>query len=275
MTNAAETIPVSPTESDFFRHWQVAAAGAVDEASLALATGAVADRLAWVFMSGYQAAVRRCFPEFMADGWTCLAVAEPKDGPACELESDSDGYLLNGCKSWIAGSDTVQNLVVSVGADPHRHFVRVPVDSSGVTLSHPRSPTFLIELSQGAARFDDVRLPAGAVLAEPARAQWFRGGEPLYVLMALNACLARHAVILGASELEQLARNAIDIGRTLPPHLGEKSLIVPGLRSLRAATTTVIEAAAEHTSRFPPAFGKSWEADALLFGMFGISSTRP
>ena len=36
-----------------------------DPVELALTGGALADRLAWVFVSGYQAAVRQCFPELV------------------------------------------------------------------------------------------------------------------------------------------------------------------------------------------------------------------
>jgi len=269
------TIPDCPTEADFLRQWRTAAAGAGDEVALAMAGGALADRLAWVFMSGYQAAVRRCFPEFVSAGWTCLAVAEPKEGPACRLDRDGDGFRLNGQKSWIAGSHSVESLVCSVGADEQRCFVSIPADAPGVQLSNPRSPTFLRELSQGAARFDDARVPDSAVLPEPARAQWFRGAEPLYVLLALNACLKGHAGALDDTDVPRLADAAIAFGATLPAHLGEKDRIVPGLASLRAATTAVIEAASRLKGRFPAALAQSWEADALLFGMFGVSGSRP
>jgi len=267
-------IPDCPTEADFLRQWRTAAAGAGDEVALAMAGGALADRLAWVFMSGYQAAIRRCFPEFSTTSWTCLAVAEPKEGPTCSLSRDGDGLRLNGRKSWIAGSESVESLVVSVGADEQRCFVSVPAGAPGVVLSHPRSPTFLKALSQGAARFDDVAVPEAAVLPEPARARWFRGAEPLYVLLALNACLKRHAAALDDTKVPGLADEAIAIGGTLPVHLGDKTRIVPGLESLRSATTVVIEAASHLLGRFPASLAESWEADALLFGMFGVSGSR-
>ncbi|MGE0623904.1 MAG: hypothetical protein AB7I04_10640 [Pseudomonadales bacterium] len=267
--------PDCPTEADFLRHWRTTADGVVDEVELALSGGALADRFAWVFMSGYQAAIRRCFPEFVPAGWTCLAVAEPKDGPACTLVGDGPSSRLNGQKSWIAGSDSVEHLVVSVGADAERRFVSVAADAPGVTLTNPRTPTFLRELSQGAARFEAVEVPDDRILSDPVRAQWFRGAEPLYVLLALNACLKRQADALGEAQVSRLADTAIAVGGALPAQLGDKTRIVPGLDSLRSATTAVIESASRLRRRFPPSLAESWEADALLFGMFGVSGSRP
>lgn len=274
MTGPAATIPDSATEADFYGHWRAATAEVEDEVALALAGGCLADRFAWVFMSGYQAALRRCFPEFRVRGWTCLAVAEPKEGPACTLEPGPAGLRLNGRKSWIAGADTVETLIVSVGADTDRRFVRVPVTAPGVAVTNPRSPTFLSQLSQGTAGFDDTPIDADTLLANPGRAQWFRGAEPLYVLLALNACLKQHAEALQDAEVPRRAEAAIASARELPEQLGDKSRIVPGLSDFRAATTAVVEAAARLTARFPPSLRASWAADEMLFGMFGVGGAR-
>lgn len=276
MTTVSTQIPASPTEAEFHRRWRAAAENVGgSDVDLALAGGSMADRFAWVFISGYQAAVRRCFPEFAWTGWTCLAVAEPKDGPACTLEADPGGFRLNGVKSWIAGANSVESLVVSVGSDADRRFVRVPAHTPGVTLSHPRSPTFLKELSQGAARFSDTYVTPEQVVADPSRAQWFRGAEPLYVLLALNACLLAQAGALGDEALAELAGTAIGCGRPLSAHLGDKQRIVTGLKSLREATSSVIESAARLLDRFPAPLRESWEADAQIFRMFGVSGARP
>lgn len=271
MSNARVVIPHSPAEADFHRHWQSAVARSEgNEIDLALAGGGVADRLAWVFVSGYQAALRRCFPEVAGAGWTCLAVAEPEDSPACTIDADGRGFRLNGAKSWIAGVESIESLVVSVGTDSERCFARVEADARGVELTQPRSPSFLRELSQGAARFHNTPVNGEQVFAEPERAQWFRGAEPLYVLIALNGCLLAHANFLGDTGLARLATTAVDLGRPLSACLGDKTRIVPGLRSLRAATTAALESAARYLDRFPAPLRESWAADARLFTMFGV-----
>jgi len=132
-----------PDEEGFYAAWHLACASSsqaapVDETELALRGGALADRLAWVFVSGYQAAVRRCFPEFAApSGWTCLAAAEAGDGPGCRLDSGPDGLRLSGDKSWIAGAGVLDSLVVSVGTTVTGIFLAT---SAGYAFSRFRFP---------------------------------------------------------------------------------------------------------------------------------------
>ena len=208
-------LPTLPDETSFHAAWLAASTDArgqvlSDTVALALTGGALADRLAWVFVSGYQAAVRQCFPELVpATGWTCLAAAEGRGGPGCRLSHDSNGYKLSGEKSWIAGAGVLESLVVSTGDGEQRSFSGVLTASPGVTIDLPREPGFLGEMSQGVARFEDV--PVTRVLETPERSLWFRGAEPLFVMLALNACLRSHAVACGETEVIALADQAIDV----------------------------------------------------------------
>ena len=220
-----------PDEDGFHSAWRAACTGAdggllADEVELALAGGALADRLAWVFVSGYQAAVRRCFPELVSgSGWTCLAAAEGRGGQECVLAPEGDGFLLSGEKSWIAGAGVLESLVVSVGEGGSRCFAGLEASATGVAIELPRTPGFLGEMSQGVARFD--RVPVANVVNEPARGLWFRGAEPLFVTLALNACLQSRALAAGNEELAALAEQAIVHGRSLPGVLAEKEAILP------------------------------------------------
>jgi len=271
---------VLPDESTFHSAWRAACIAAsgdlpADEAELALAAGALADRLAWVFLSGYQAAVRRCFPELISGaGWTCLAAAEGRGGPACELSASDGGFLLSGEKSWIAGAGALQSLVVSVGEGDARCFVGVEASASGVSIDLPRTPDFLSEMTQGVARFDEVQVAAARVLGEPARGLWFRGAEPLYVMLALNACLQSRALAAGRSDVSALAEEAIDHGRTLPAVLDQKAAILPGLAELRVLTARTLAASSELVAG-SPTLAASWQADARLFAMFGVAAEAP
>ena len=264
-----------PDESGFHSAWRAACTGAdgrmpEDEAALALAGGALADRLAWVFVSGYQAAVRRCFPELVpGSGWTCLAAAEGRGGPGCTLVPNGDGFLLSGEKSWIAGAGNLESLVVSVGEGESRCFAGVDAAAAGVTIELPRTPGFLGEMTQGVARFVDV--PVLGIVKEPARGLWFRGGEPLYVMLALNACLKSRALNGGHGELARRAAVAIEHGRTLPAVLAEKEAILSGLTEMRALTgRTLAESSAVLAEC--PALADSWHKDARLFAMFGVEA---
>lgn len=262
-----------PDEGGFYSAWQQVCTDAdgqllADEAALALAGGGLADRLAWVFVSGYQAAVRRCFPELVTgSGWTCLAAAEDRGGPGCTLVPSGDGLLLSGEKSWIAGAGNLESLVVSVGAGASRRFAGVGAADAGVSIELPRKPGFLGEMTQGVARFAAV--PVLGVVNEPARGLWFRGAEPLYVMLALNACLRSRAMDAGNGQLLGRAEAAIEHGRTLPAVLADKEAILAGLVEMRSLTGQTLAAAAEAV-RGSPSLAASWQADAKLFAMFGV-----
>jgi hypothetical protein len=134
----------------------------------------------------------------------------------------------------------------------------------------PRAPGFLGELSQGVARFAEVEVAREAVLSEPARRLHFRGAEPLFVLLALNACLKAHGS--GRSELVVPAERAIRHGQTLPAVLGDKAAILAGLAELRTLTVaTIAAAAAADVVAASPSLSASWQKDARLFEMFAIT----
>ena len=181
---------------------------------------------------------------------------------------EGDGYRLDGEKSWIAGAAVLESLVVSVTDGDERRFVGVPASAPGVSLEQPRKPGFLGEMSQGVARFSAVRVPEQAVLSDPARGLMFRGAEPLFVLLALNACLRSRSA--GHAELAARAERAISHGRTLSPVLGEKTRILPGLAELRALTAETVAAASDVVAA-SPSLSASWEMDARLFEMFAIA----
>ena len=272
---ASQSEPATlPDETSFHAAWVAGCTDSQrrvlsDSAELALTGGAMADRLAWVFVSGYQAAVRQCFPELVpATGWTCLAAAEGRGGPGCALSDDGNGYKLSGEKSWIAGAAVLESLVVSTGEGEERTFAGVLASAPGVSIDLPRKPGFLGEMSQGVARFADVSV--AGVLQEPARGLRFRGAEPLFVMLALNACLRVRAATAGMTELVDLAEQAIVQGRSLPAVLDQKAAILAGLAEFRSLTSRVVQAAgplvAEH-----PTLAASWDADARLFAMFGVN----
>ena len=100
------------TEADWYGYWNSHVSVFADPAQRALVGGMVADRLAWVFLSGYQGALAHCFPEFAGSGWGCFAVAEAEDSP-CEVSGDNPA-TLKGTKTWIAGAAHVDRLVVAV-----------------------------------------------------------------------------------------------------------------------------------------------------------------
>ncbi|MCH9670521.1 MAG: hypothetical protein K0U93_03640 [Gammaproteobacteria bacterium] len=161
---------------------------------VAVLGGALADRLSWAFICGYQGAIRSVFPAVGSDGWASFLVTEnrkqPREFPAVTLSAEG---RLNGVKTWVAAAANVEHLVVKAGQGTGREFVLVNRHTEGVGIQVPKVSNFLSEMTQGSAHFDAVmvqpshRLDAGEV-------ETFGAREALFVQMALVAQMANHAV---------------------------------------------------------------------------------
>jgi hypothetical protein len=210
-------------EADFlsiYRHAELASRTPV---VAAIEGGQLADRLAWVFVAGYQAVVRSVFPEITTSGWAAFAATEntrePDRYPAASVRRSEKGLLLSGCKSWIAQSRSVEQLVVTTGSrqDGRCFLIQTRNDRTtlpGVDLEHRArdivqeegepggQPRFLADMSQGKARFDDV-----PVLAEfPAeRIRCFVRREPVFVMLACLGFMARQLTAVDLSAASALA----------------------------------------------------------------------
>ena len=66
----------SATEDNYRELWLSGVAQQNDLGLMAVQGGLLADRLAWVFVAGYQAALRRTFPDQAYSGWAAFAVSE-------------------------------------------------------------------------------------------------------------------------------------------------------------------------------------------------------
>ena len=170
--------PVAADEGAFCKIWHDQGLGEAPAVSSALRGGLIADRLPWVFVAGYQAAIRHFFPDVPASGWAAYAATEDKADPVAHPPAtlSADGKL-HGCKSWVAQSRHVDHLLVTVG----EQCVLIDAKQSGVQLSHRESPGFLGAMSQGFARFDAVT-PERTYDQE--RMREFGRREPRYVMLA-------------------------------------------------------------------------------------------
>lgn len=183
-----------PTEQAFYALWEEHALHALAPTGAAIAGALLADRLPWVFTAGYQATLRNAFVNLPAGGWAAFAATEDVDDPIAHpgttLREQASGFVLNGCKSWVAHSKLVDHLIVTVN-DPNgdkrrARGVIVARDCAGVTLTHRLSPGFLGALSQGFARFDDTPVERGDILEfEPIRQ--FGRTEAKFVMLAATA----------------------------------------------------------------------------------------
>lgn len=212
-------------EAAYLALWQEHALHTRAPRDAAYEGGLLADRLAWVFVAGYQAAVRSIFPEVQSTGWLAFAASEdtedPEQHPPVEATADESEWLLSGCKSWVAQSAHVSELVVTAKLRDRTELFRVASDIKGLTLTHRDAPKFLAAMSQGFARFDET--PA-ARLDDPDRRRSFMVAEALAMMLAATGYVQRHT----AAEQEPAARALRQLGECVAPLGDNLDLLAAG-----------------------------------------------
>jgi len=180
----------------------------------AIAGGFAADRVAWAFCAGYQAALRALVPQLPADALASLCVSEaggnhpnairttlrPQPGP-------EGGYLLDGAKRWTTlGPESALLLVAArvgdaaAGGRVPLRLVRVRQGAPGVSLRAMREISFVPEVAHAEVRFERVAVAADDLLEGDGYARYvkpFRTIEDLHVHAAILAYLLREARRLG------------------------------------------------------------------------------
>lgn len=196
LAGAVSTVE-APSEAEFHRAWVEREISSHEPVVIAALGGALADRLAWVFQSGYQATLHRCFPQVPAEpGWLAFANTEGVGGLAGTTLSVEPGRRrLNGWKTWLAGAGHVERLLVSATHN-ELPFLLVRRDAPGVVIEHNREGGYLPELIQGRVGFTDVAIVEEQVTGDERTFPTFRAAEGAYVRVALNAFMLAQAVRL-------------------------------------------------------------------------------
>ncbi|MFN7951224.1 MAG: acyl-CoA dehydrogenase family protein [bacterium] len=175
----------------------------------AIARGALADRVAFAFAAGYQAALARLVPAIPEERVVSLCVTEAKGNHPRALETTlvraAAGTLrLNGRKSWATHSPHATELLVAARAGlaadgrPAIKLVRVRGDAPGVTVEPMHGIAFVPEISHGAVTLDEVAVADDDVLPGDGYADYvkpFRTVEDVHVAAALGAHLTRLAFV--------------------------------------------------------------------------------
>ncbi len=186
-------------EADWYRYWQSEGMNHLDPALMALKGGIHAPNLAYVFISGYQAAMRYVFPETPEDGWTAFAASEdshnPDKNPPLMATTTAETITLTGTKSWVAQSKSVDYLIVTAKSNnDDRVMTLVKTDQKGLVISHRESPSFLADMSQGFARFSAVSISTNACIPGD-RLKTFMKSESKFIMLALSGWLYSQSLI--------------------------------------------------------------------------------
>lgn len=273
------------TEAQYLQLWQRHAANLADPVDQAFAGGLLADRFAWVFLAGYQPAVRVTFPQATfyqspasrtdEQGWAAFAVSEDRseDNPlpgVLSINADTgNNVILNGHKTWVAGCDHVQHIIVSAGRGADAVFYLLHRTDAGVVLSAKPQQRFLAGMSQGIAHLTDVqltpdrRLDAGAV-------RWFGLREALYIYTAFAGYVVGRAV---NDSLRTTAIQLLDDARQLAGVMPQSSDEIDRLHLFDRN----IQALLAQLEATPFARAGNWQHDKKLITMYsrGIQKRQP
>jgi hypothetical protein len=195
-----EITPVScPTEADWYAAWLEHGVGSQEDIVTAALGGALSDRLAWVFLAGYQAMIRRCFSDLPPErGWCSFVNTEDasRSLPGTTLTGEPGNRRLSGWKTWVAAADHVERLLVS-SSQGEAPFVVVRRDQPGVRIETAPPKAYLSELAQGRVELADVAVSEDRILGDQRTFAVLRSSESAFVRLSLNAFMFSHACRLG------------------------------------------------------------------------------
>ena len=257
---------ICATETEYFAVWKkcLATEGLLDLLAMAVIGGLLADRMVWVFVGGYQSAIRRTFMSEAFNGWGAFAVSEDRKGqpllPGVILHSSAEGDLVSGYKTWVACSDSVEYVVIKAGSGAAADYFNIHRSSPGLIVSSKHAVvkpgTFLAEMSQGIVHLQDVAVHQALDDSEVVR---FGIRETLYIYCAFCA----HAGQFYANQVDPeacagLIHRLAELLETLPTDQ-------VGLDELKAVDAAVQNLLGQIS---PDADDSNWFKDRQLIAMY-------
>ncbi|MEM6710429.1 MAG: hypothetical protein AAF648_16755 [Pseudomonadota bacterium] len=259
---------LATTEAEYLNLWrQIGTSANQDLLVRSLYSGMAADRLAWVFIAGYQSACRHAFPTALTglDAETVLAFAvsedrsDPPQYPGL-VQSAGTAPALTGTKTWVAAAHSVEQLIVRAGGRGQRRYWRVPRTLAGLTIDTGGPASFLSDLSQGRAHFSNVAI---ADLHELPR----EGAANFGTLEALYLYTAFCGHVLGADPEEDLRLCAYDCLDAVAPALASVGSGVLDVANLQKADARAQDLLVRLSGNRLRAAG-DWDADQRLIAMY-------
>lgn len=181
-------------EEAYYKAWKTEVKnqqGFASPSELAILGGKLCSNVnpAFIFIAGYQAAIRATFTEVNSLKWLAFAASEDRSEgerkPSVTIENNG----LYGVKTWIAASKFVEQLVLKVGKGPSAAYVAVKASDNKVSISHKPTSRFLPDLSQGEAQFNGASF---STLHDLSRVPSFADCEPYYIYLALLSGLSNY-----------------------------------------------------------------------------------
>lgn len=284
----AGPIDTSPVLSaaDWQHRLDEATAGLESTADRALVAGLTADRVAYAFAGGYQAALARLvagkLERARARKMTSLCITEEGGGHPRAVKTTltplpDGGFEMTGRKQWATGAPLADRLLVAAsrGLDEggRNRLVVVVIDSKapGVTLEKMPDPPFAPELPHAVVKLAAVRVEASDVLPGDGYDTYvkpFRTIEDVHVFLALVGHVIRGGRLFGAPreviELGVATALALREVAAMDASAAETHVALAG--ALDLGRRLVVESDAVWSAAPEEVRGR-WERDRVLVGV--------
>ena len=206
LLTAPTSVPDQPSIDDWWRAFTGVCGQWPAPVERAIAAGFAADRVAWAFCSGYQAALRALLPS-LPDAAIAALCATEKDGNRpkaiqTRLSRTDAGWRLSGHKKWTTLGPASSLLLVVARLDdgdagrPALKVVRIAGDVPGVRLQAMPATRFVPEAPHAEVYLTDVAVRDDQVLDGDGYERYlkpFRTVEDIHVQAAVLAYLVREA----------------------------------------------------------------------------------
>ena len=251
---------------------------------MAIAGGYLSDRMAYVFLSGYQAALHSNFPVLTAGKLGAFCVSEeggnrPK-AILTSMQPVSEGYVLNGSKTFVTCAEEADELLVAacdstadVNGRPQIKILHVQANVDGALIHEDKTLPFMPELKRGRLTLDGCMCSSSSLLSGDGYADYIKPFSPLEAFYVMAAGVG-HMIRLARmydwpnSFIEQCLAVLVSIqGANFDePEAPENQLLINGLRE----TTKGLVGATEATSFWAHAdaeIQKRWLRDKVMLMM--------
>jgi acyl-CoA dehydrogenase len=253
--------------------------------------GFSADRLAWAFASGYQAALHVLVPSLPSNTLSALCATEEGGNRPRAIRTtispraDRGTLVIRGEKRWATLGDQCATLLVvarehdSPEERPRLRVVRIDATAPGIHISAKPPPRFTPEVAHAKVRFDRVSVARSALLEGDGYERYlkpFRTIEDVHVHAALLAYLLREARRLSwpAPWLERclVTLNALGSIADADPLAPATHIVLAGAID---AVRSLAEEATNHWagSNDAPAFDR-WQRDKPVLDVAATARTQ-
>lgn len=287
LMNSSFVAKETKTLEDWSSQWRSLTRENREPVALAMYGGFRADRVAWAFCSGYQAALRSLMmystgepgpDELLAFCATESGGNRPRD-IATTFTGEGADLCINGEKSWSALGAMATTLIVvgrrpSDDEQPQLEITRVPSTAQGVTFIEKPPLPYAPEMVHTACRFDNVK-PAsidgfdGSLFHGDGYSFYvkpFRTVEDIFVSLAVQGWLLREAL---ARNWPEAFREQLLAQLTTLYYLSDEDPRLPTthmpLAGALAATRRIYEQADELWRGESDAAAERWRRDRPLF----------